>query len=385
MRRNIFRTHWGRLDRGGRSALLVLLFVLVSLAPAVALLWPGPAKSLAPDGYKLSYVTATLRSIDLQECESTTSAQCSGPVQAELEGGQPISFTAFRGAAPYDLTTGDRVILQRISHETGAVEYVLHAPARGWQLVSLAAITMLIVTVFASSKGVRAVLSLVAASAFIWSFLVGGVAAGGSPVLHSAVSAAVALTAVLFFTHGLSAQSLASWMGTLTGLGAALLGGQAMSKLLRLGPGDDASAIIAFQAGVGVSELSLAVLIIVLIGILNDVAAAQAATTFSHLSYAKNAVRRSLAVGRDHVASAIYTVSFSILGAGLGTYVVAQMSGQHLGAVIQSDATATVIVQALAGIIGVSVAMPATTLAATVLARRLSDAGTAATEELAPD
>lgn len=167
--------------------------------------------------------------------------------------------------------------------------------------------------------------------------------------------------------------------------------GSALSWLLRLGPaGENAEMLTLSGLTVPVESIALAALLIVLIGVLNDISAAQASTVFSHLgaalpddegremparaeggrrSWWRTVRHSSLNVGRDHAASAIYTVSFSVVGAGLFTLILSQTFGLPLGVVLQSDEVATTLTQMIAGIVGIVVTMPATTVIAVTLAR----------------
>ncbi|SMY05301.1 YibE/F family protein [Brevibacterium antiquum] len=224
-------------------------------------------------------------------------------------------------------------------------------------------------------KGIRAIASLLASAVFIWAFLIGGISGGGSPLLYTTVSIVLVLTAVLFFTHGLSTKTLAAWAGTICGAATAMIAGTLLSTWLRLGPADEsASALTYTSLDIDLSALSLAALLIALIGILNDIAAAQAATVFSHTTPGtrpswKAIAPTALAVGRDHSASAIYTISFSIVGAGLAAFVLAHAYNQPLSAFLQTDTVATTLTQMLAGIIGIIITMPATTAFALLLSR----------------
>lgn len=108
--------------------------------------------------------------------------------------------------------------------------------------------------------------------------------------------------------------------------------------------------------------------------LLYGIAAARASTVFTHLDEGvdwRSRWRSSIQVGRDHAASAIYTIIFSVLGAGLAGFIMSATLDVPLGVLLQSDTGATTVVQALAGIVGTVVAMPVTTWCAIFLARRL--------------
>jgi uncharacterized membrane protein len=187
-----------------------------------------------------------------------------------------------------------------------------------------------------------------------------------------------------------------------------MLAGWIFTSAARLtGITETTSASVFVTGDIDISVLSLAALLIALIGILNDITVAQASVVFSLLGHGnghdhghdhgsgpsadevpmtrrerrlrgklkstseRSLLRRSMAVGQDHAASAIYTVSFSVVGASLAAFVAAKSYGMPVWALLQSEDVAHTIVQLLAGIVGLTVTMPATTLFAIGLARLL--------------
>src|SRR5690606_15390967 len=85
----------------------------------------------------------------------------------------------------------------------------------------------------------------------------------------------------------------------------------------------------------------------------------------------RSLLRRAMTVGQDHAASAIYTVSFSVVGASLAAFVAAKSYGLPAWALLQSEDVARTIVQPLAGRAGLTVPMPAPAPCAIGLARLL--------------
>lgn len=359
-----------------------MMGVLAVLAPVIAVLWPDPPASAVSDGR--TYVQATLSEVSFEGCEAVTDEVPCGRAVAVIDGTEAqVEVLLYRDAWFSETKAGDAVILfASMSPQGDGFVYSYHSPQRGPMMLLFGFAALVVVGLGIGRRGVRALCSLAMAALFIWVFLVGGIAAGGSPLLYTAVSAMFVLTVVLFFTHGLSTTTLAAWLGTVTGVGIAVLLGWWMSSALRLGAGDaTAQELSRSLPGLDLPGLALGALVLVLIGVLNDISAAQASTVFSHAASIcpddnadvggwRRVLRSSLAVGRDHASSAVYTVVFSVLGAGLAAFVLASTFGVDIAAFMQSDAVATTVVQVLAGIIGTVVAMPVTTVFAVVLARR---------------
>lgn len=354
-----------RLDHGTRLATAVVVVISVALISLTIALWPNPSITT-----ETSYPSAVLSEVSYTDFENVTEEVPCGDATGTLSTGQQVNVMLFRDTWLSHVDNGDRSILYASESGDSETVYTFHSHDRALKLAIFTIITIALVLVVVGGKGIRAIASLLASALFIWAFLIGGIAAGGSPLLYSAISIVLVLTGVLFFTHGLSTKTLAAWGGTMCGAATAML-----ATWLELGPADEsASALTYTSLDIDLSSLSLAALLIALVGILNDIAAAQAATVFSHTTPGTPPTWRAilptaLAVGRDHSASAIYTISFSVVGAGLAAFVLAHTYNQPLSAFLQTDTVATTLTQMLAGIIGIVVTMPATTAFALLLSR----------------
>ena len=69
-------------------------------------------------------------------------------------------------------------------------------------------------------------------------------------------------------------------------------------------------------------------------------------------------------VGRDHIASMLYTLILSYAGAALPMLLLITASGRPLGQVLTSDLIATEIVRSAVGAIALALAVPITTIIA---------------------
>ncbi|SMY12882.1 YibE/F family protein [Brevibacterium jeotgali] len=390
-------------------SLIVVGCVLVFALPIVLALWPSQQPAALPNGTTLDYSRAELSDVELADCAADwidADSHC-GQATAHLDDRATQEIGITREGWVAGLEDGDRVVIQTATPVQGEVLHSFHSVERGTSLAIFAAITLALVALSVGGKGLRAFVSLLVSALFIWLFLVTGVHEGGNPLIYSALTAVLVVTVVLHFTHGFGAKTLAAWAGTVAGVGAAMLAGWIFSSVARLtGITETTSAAVFVTGDIDISVLALAALLIALIGILNDITVAQASVVFSLLGFqgegghdhghsrggdatydphpsGEPATRRSLRkrqpslmkraldVGQDHAASAIYTVSFSVVGASLAAFVAAKSYGMPVWALLQSETVAHTIVQLLAGIVGLTVTMPATTLFAIWFARRL--------------
>jgi uncharacterized membrane protein len=75
-------------------------------------------------------------------------------------------------------------------------------------------------------------------------------------------------------------------------------------------------------------------------------------------------------IGRDHVASTIYTIAFAYVGASLPVLLLLQLYGLPLRQTLTGGAFAQEIVRTLSGSIGLVLAIPLTTAVAAIVAVR---------------
>jgi uncharacterized membrane protein len=73
-------------------------------------------------------------------------------------------------------------------------------------------------------------------------------------------------------------------------------------------------------------------------------------------------------IGRDHIASSVYTIVFAFAGAALPVLMLLQIYSRPIGDVLASEDIAEEIVRTLSSAIGLVLAMPLTTAIAVVCA-----------------
>ena len=74
-------------------------------------------------------------------------------------------------------------------------------------------------------------------------------------------------------------------------------------------------------------------------------------------------------VGRDHIASTVYTLVLAYAGASLSLLILFSLSNQHAVNVLTGDLVGQEIVRALVGSIGLVASVPLTTALAVVVVR----------------
>jgi uncharacterized membrane protein len=177
MKRVIFQ-----LDSGGRLATAVVLVVAVVFIPLVIALWPHPT---SPTGG--TYTSASLTDVTYADCDNVTDEVPCGEATGTLNAGEQVEVMLFRDAWLSHVTDGDRAIVYASESPDSGTVYTFHSHDRAVELVASAVIIIALVLLVVRGKGIRAIASLIASAVFIWAFLVGGIAAGGSPLLYTTI------------------------------------------------------------------------------------------------------------------------------------------------------------------------------------------------------
>lgn len=279
---------------------------------------------------------------------------------------------------------------------SGAPAYVFVDFVRGIPIALLAVLYAVVVIAVARWRGFRALLGLVGAYFVLVSFILPGLVEGKPPLLLALVGSTVIMIGVLYFAHGFSARTSTALLGTIFGLSiTALLAAWATDAANLAGVGNhDASTLVNMSPQISISGIILCGLIISGLGVLNDVTITQSSAVWELYELAPNTSARKLfssamRIGRDHIASTVYTIAFAYAGAALPILIIVMLYDRPLAEALTSAELSEEVIRTLVGSIGLVLAIPVTTLIAVLVVKatgmkRLAAAGapTVTAEEL---
>lgn len=373
-----------------RNGLVAALVVAVAAtAVGLVVLWPTGRSPVAPTsfrvaGAKLSFVKGRVVSITAGSCgQASTSAPAGSgclTVAVHVNGSSqhaPLAdVTVVPGTANPDFAVGDEVRLARVAVPGTATVYYFDDFVRDVPLGWLALVFALVVVAVARWRGVMALFGLAVAYLVLVFFLLPALIRGESPVQVGLVSAAAILICVLYVVHGPSARTSTALLGTLLSLGlTGALAAVAVSSAHLTGLSSDTTSALESEAGqLYYSGIILCGVVIGAIGVLNDVTITQASAVWElHSADPGMPARRlygsAMRIGRDHIASTVYTLVLAYAGASLPVLLLFSLSGRSAHDVVTGDEVATEIVRSLVGGLGLVAAVPITTLLATVVVR----------------
>jgi uncharacterized membrane protein len=243
------------------------------------------------------------------------------------------------------------------------VDYVRTPP-----LLLLAALYGAVVVLVARWRGLAAVLGLAASLAVVAVFVLPALLAGSPPLLVALVGSSAMMFAAVYLAHGISIRTTTALVGTIVGLViTTLLAAWGTGAAHLTGTGTDGSyALTELVPGLSLSALLLCGMVIAGLGALNDVTITQASAVWElHASdpaaSARAVFTRAMRIGRDHIASTVYTLAFAYVGAALPTLLLVALYDRALLDTLTAAEIAEEVVRTLVSSIGLVLAIPVTT------------------------
>jgi uncharacterized membrane protein len=395
-----------------RRLVLILLAVLIPILAAtvvgLAVLWPhGQPKTAAavPNTAAAGdVVSATVVSTAATTCKGEssdrlpdgsipTTTTCASAV-AHLGSG-PDQGTNIKVAIPAQvyragISPGDKINLTRFAAQSPADAKAVRASnpnalsngtayawsdfSRGLPLSLLAVFFALLVIGVSRLRGVAALVGLAVAYLTVLRFMLPALRLGENGVAVAVVGSVAVMTVVLYLAHGVSAKTTTALLGTIFGIGlSGAIAAWASHAAHLNGLSTDTNYTISQITGTAdLSGIIVCGVIVAGLGVLNDVTITQASAVWEVHTHAPHLGVRALftsgmRVGRDHLASTVYTIAFAYAGAALPTLILIDLYQRPLAQVLTSGEIAEEIVRTLVGSVGLILAIPLTTLLAALI------------------
>lgn len=346
------------------------LLLALTVAGLVAL-WPDGTRLPHPDfaAPGATFPHGTVAAVAAAPCPGGAAGARCGEATVRVDEGVDEGRVV-RVAVPPDVMAagvGEGVVLVR-TPSAGQASYALQDLDRSRPLVMLAGAFVIVVLLVARWRGALALLGLGVAAVVMVTFMLPALLAGENPVLVALTASAAIMIVVLYLAHGLSVRTTTALLGTFAGLtltaGIALwsVGGAHLT-----GISNDDSALLRQQvSGLSAQDLLLCGIVLAGLGVLNDVTITQSSAVWELRAAAPSLTRgalfaKAMRIGRDHIASTIYTIVFAYAGAALSVLMLIVLYGQPLSFTLTSNDIAEEVVRTLATSIGLVLAVPITT------------------------
>ena len=357
----VAHSHGGPTPAGRKVKLLlgVVMAVFITVtAVGALLLWPHDGITKQPwlaEGANL--VTGTV-------VEIGTGAQ-GDFFRVQLDNGPTVDIPADPTAPASQSHIGQRIKAIQIE-EPGM--YIFLDYERGSPMLLLVVVFIVIVVAVARWKGLAALAGLAVALTLIWVFTLPALAAAKPPLLVALVTAAMVMFVVVYLAHGISVKSTTALLSTFVGIaGVAGLAWWAIPGT-RLTPLQDENMgqLPYIYPGIDVGGVLLCGMVLAGVGVLNDVTITQASAVWELRAAAPEANRRTIfshamKIGRDHIASTVYTIAFAYVGTAVGLLLLAARQDFTVLALLTFNTVAQEVVATLVASISLVGVIPVTT------------------------
>lgn len=273
------------------------------------------------------------------------------------------------------LTEGDRFYLKHVVTVNNDEYYSVHEVDRTLPLLILVGLFVAVILILGGKQGFRSLLSLVGSLLVLAYVLIPALLKGFPPIPTSILVAGLVLFFAIFFTHGFNRRSVIAFSGTIIAVGLTGALSYFFTDAMNLtGLATDESVYLNANTGgtLNFVGLLLAAVIIGALGVLDDIAITQVAVVRELFGTSKNitkreAYKRAMRVGKEHVGALVNTLVLAYTGAALPLLLLFSLSGADFLSVVNREIFATEIVRSLVGGIGLVLAVPITTFLATVI------------------
>ncbi|WP_293695450.1 YibE/F family protein [uncultured Agrococcus sp.] len=273
-----------------------------------------------------------------------------------------------------DFSIGDRIRVVNLTslQETPSgpetvYSYMDHH--REWPMLVLFGLFVIAIVAVARWKGFAALVGLIGAMAMVWFFLLPALMTGANALMVALVTASVVMMIVMFLAHGISVKTVTALLGTFLGIASvAALAWWAIpaTNLTPLAHEDMRRLFYSTEGTIDPKGILLSAMVLTGVGVLNDVTITQSATVIELRSSAPNRSRRSIfamamRIGRDHIASTVYTVAFAYVGASMVMIMLGATFDLTMLELFTFEEFAAQIVPILVVSIGLVLTIPLTT------------------------
>ncbi len=267
---------------------------------------------------------------------------------------------------------GDKVIVvNNIQQDT----YYIADYDRTEALFILLIIFIIVVLLVSKLQGLGSMIGMAFSFLVLFKLTLPMILAGTNPVWAAILGAALIIPITFFLSHGMNKKTLIAGAGTLVSL---ILSGFLASLFINIGNltgfASEEASFLSLEAAskINFKGLVLAGMIISMLGVMDDITISQTSIV-QQLAETKKNIKfrelysRSMAIGKDHIASMVNTLILVYAGASLPLLLLFVDYSSTFLETVSIEIIAAEIIRTLIGSIGLVLAVPITTLFATIM------------------
>ena len=373
--------------RRHQRALRILIVVLIPLAiwtiVGLVVFWPGDtSRHVNADvaGYSVpgvTYPSARVTEVRDISCEGlsgstpgASNARCADVTAQLLDGdekGKTVTVPVTAAIYSSGIKVGQVIKLVRIPPSADQpAQYQFSDFERRIPLLVVGLLFAVAVVVVARWRGFAALIGLGFAGFILVAFMFPALIAGTDPIMVGLVGSSAIMFVALYAAHGFSARTTTALVGTLFGLILIALLGYLATKWAHVTgvAAEDDYVLAASAPDLRLTSVVICGIIVAGLGVLNDVTITQASAVWELADQGasrKHLFSRAMRIGRDHIASTVYTIAFATAGTSLGVFLLIKINNRPLLDVLMTERFAAEVLGILVASIGLVLAVPLTT------------------------
>lgn len=272
---------------------------------------------------------------------------------------------------------GDEILISQATDGENEIYYIIDY-VRTKSLAVLFLIFVILAVLIGRKQGFLALVSMALSFLIIFIYLLPQIQQGKDPIITAIISSMLIIPITFYLSHGFNKKTTIAIVGTVIALIITGILSVIFSNLTHLS-GADSEEILFLQGAnntiYNLKGLLLAGILIGTLGIMDDITISQTSIVYQ-LHDLKNDIstgelfKRSLQLGRDHIASMINTLILVYAGASMPLLLLFINESRSFSEIISLEVVATEVVRTLVGSIGLILAVPITTYLSCHLVKR---------------
>jgi uncharacterized membrane protein len=264
---------------------------------------------------------------------------------------------------------GDSVYAASMQGLEGEQTWSIIGYARGRSIIVWSLIFLLLIFVVGGLKSLGTILSLILSFLIIYLFLIPQIITSNNLLLVGYFAVFLIVTLGMYFAHGFKKLTTIALLSTLIGIGIVSLFSWILLNSLNInGMGDETAFLLSSQmnGSIDIKLLFFVSIILGSAGVLDDVVIGQVSSmneiyeTNRKLSV-NDLYKKTMNVGKEHVASMINTLFIVYAGSSLPLVVLMYLSNRNIGTLVSIDLISEEIVRTLAISISLILVVPIST------------------------
>jgi len=274
--------------------------------------------------------------------------------------------------------SGDKVIVSYSKDLEGNDSFYITDFIRRSSLLWLFIIFAALATVIGKARGATSLLGMAISFAIIFVFILPKILSGSDPIIIAIIGSAFIIPVTFYLSHGFNKKTSVAIAGTLIALViTGILAGIFVEASKLTGFASEEAGFLQAAKGelINIKGLLLAGIIIGVLGVLDDVTISQSAIVFQ-LKQANPGIKfeelykRATDIGQDHISSMVNTLILVYTGAALPLLLLFIDNPHPFSEVINYEIIADEVIRTLVGSIGLILAVPITTLLASMVVNK---------------